>query len=461
MRNYFYQINRNQLEGFTKSVRQKFSDLNIKTNISFLKVLFKEINELFHNIGGMTSSKKMIPRDNFLPSSTEHNKLVSSISNDISKIYKSQTVIENDLNNLLNFNSMQRRKIFENLTLVQQRVYSQLVKNKHNIIGEYNINTVFSDSELLASDSSNTTIDELRGVLTLSSISTQSKPVILSDVNVSFLKNDSKLVLYPEGSFLGVGSHWKKESNDQHFIDTSNPTSVIEYKKMMVDDPNYKLGVGWSEFESVTTRTDSQTSTILKNYIGEIFKKDQESIYLDISNSLQGKYINYDNSYLLNDLFFKVIIPFNTTSISNEIIITFGSNEESGDTDGGLYPFINWELSKLWSKDTSFNLIKPNNINFNTSTGTYSCKILSQGVIPSRLELIVGYSGNPWQYIPFYMSHYNYTISKGFNLQSYGNETTSLILKKTYDIFVDAEVNDNSESMRALNVLIGYNKEKL
>ena len=497
MKNYFYKINGKYIESFSKRVLDRFKKEDIRSNVSFLKSILNELNNLFKYFGGKISSKDNIPKPTDYPDSKQYNKLVSDINDDIQKIFTAQKLVEDDVNNLLNFNSNQRTKTFENLTSTQQKVYAVYIKNKKGINGEVIIpaGNPFESSDNKSPESDNIYIDQSRKTLTLDSKTETKKTADLDNVTVYFAGTKPTTNVYPNNQILGLGSHWKipKRSN-VHFFNTSNFSEVSEYKKLMADDPGNNLGVGWCEFETVSTKLDKtyefvlkksykltesygQIATVLtpesntrseyviKNYIGTKIFKDPQLIYLDINNSLQGQYS--DSSYFAPIILYgekppqyKIVIPFKgDTPITNEIIIDFETDKNY------YYPKIDWSSSKVFSNqngsDLAYSLIPPVNPNFIPENGIYSCSFQGGFIKPSRLELIVEYGADPlhWYPIEFYMSHYMYTASQNYSLTTGVGSTVTLILGKSYDIFVDAEADVEKEKSRALNVLLARGKK--
>jgi len=494
LRNYFYKINKKYIESFSNRIFSRFRQEDIKTNNSFLKSILTELNNLFKFIGGKVSTKDDIPKPTDYPDSEKFNKLITDINDDIQKIFTSQKLIEDDVNNLLNFNSTQRTKTFENLTSVQQLVYSIYIKNKKGINGEVIVpsSNPFESSDNMSEESSNIYIDQTRGVLTLDCVSDTQKTTDLENINIFFAGKIPFEPIYPNNKTLGVGHHWKMSKvSPVHFINTKNRSEVLNYKSLMEDDPANNLGVGWCEFESVKTHLVNWTYTetkksnrlvenndgsiifntietevdklysldSLKKYIGEIFNKDSQLIYLDANNSLQGQYINQSYNIetpgLTETPQYKLVIPFKSnTPITNEIAITF-----FGDAFG-YYPKIIWNKSLVYSNqqgsDLSYNLIAPSDTKKIPENGLYSCLIQGGFIKPTRLELFLEYDSDKlhWYPIDFYMSHYIYNSTQDYSLEYDNKEQIMFILGKSYDIFVDSEADQENEKARALNVLL-------
>lgn len=457
MKNVFYKINSKYIESFSKRVLTRFRNENIKTNATFLKVLFKELNSFFKYIGGQISSKDNIPKTTDYPDSNQFNKLIFDISDDLQKLYTTQKLIEDDVNNLLNFNSTQRSKTFENLTSIQQQINSIYIKNKKEINGEIILpnDNPFSSSDNKSDESFGIYINQTRKTLTLDYNSSVQKTSDLANVLIFFADTIPDNNVYPNKQNLGIGQHWKllgPNSKSVHFIDSKNPSEVLKYKELMEDNNNNNLAIGWCEFESVKTNINKTTEESLKKYIGEKYQSDSQLIYLDVNNSLQGSYINQDEPKLNSSQLYKLVIPFkNNSPMTNEITIDFEPNSN------GYYPKIIWSRSKVFSNqhgsDLEYKLIPPATDKI-PENGSYSCMI-QNFIKPSRLELFLEYGTDSLQWYPmaFCMSKYTYNAKNNYSLQNETSETIKLELEKTYDIFVDTEVNQENEKTRASNVL--------
>ena len=483
MKNYLYRINQKYIESFFSKIKYLYKNENIHTDSIFLKTILKGINDLFKLIGGQTSTKDNIPKEKDYPDSKKFNKLITNINNDIHKIFTSQQLIESDVNNLLNFNSSQRLKTFENLTSTQQEVYSLYIKNKRYAGRELLIpaSKPFTSSDNMSSESTGVSIDQNRGILTLSSDTSYSKPIDINNVKIFFFSSIPENTIYPNNISLGIGSHWDIPGRSKaHFVG-NNLSDLESYKKMMIDTPNENTGIGWCEFEAVRTEINtvrkkfgSKTiyrlneyinslipdDLVIKTYIGRLFNRDAESIYFDIPNSLQGKYLSKGAQITsFTNPQYKLVIPFTSNSVvTNEITIDFEPD------DLGYYPKILWKESKIFTNqngaDIAYSLSEPSKTSDITQNGEYKCLIKNGYVKPVRLELILEYGSDALHWVPigFNMSHYNYSIQQNYSLQDVNQENILLILDKSYDIFVDSEADLENEKSRALNVLTSRKK---
>lgn len=477
MRNYFYKLNDKYIKSFLNNVNNRFMASNKRTDVILLRSIFREINELFRKIGGRISDKSNIPQKNEYPDSRKFNELVTDISHDLDKLYTAQRLIEDDVQNVLNYNSIQRTEIFEDLLSSQQKILSLFIKNKKHLKGQETITESFQDKLSIGEGSSNVRV--INGVLTLNAETNIVKPIDTNGVRMFFSGKKHIINLYPNANILALGSHWKIEKMpDVHFLDPKNSSEIKEYRYLMIDDPDNNQGVGSCRFQSVKTILKGNIYDIahegsrigisslekllpnLRTYgkdidleaIKEVISKttgiSKNFLNIDLSNSLQIQYSDHKDIQIRDDQKYKLVIPFVSPPITNEINIKFEPSPKN------IYPTIDWNESKVYSNtegaESIYNLIPGKET---TKNGEYSCRIVNH-VVPSRLELIVFYGDDVWNNFGYYMAHYQYNKSKTYALPSNDGNTVNLDLHKVYDVFVDAEPNNEDERKRAKNVLL-------
>ena len=482
MKRYFYKLYKKNLNDFQKRVYLRFQAFDKRSIAKFMKSILDEVNDLFLKIGGRISNKNDIPKNGTYPDSKKFNRLITDIDYDLGKVYDAQKLIEDDINNLMNFNQMQREKSFVNFAVVQQAVYAVYVKSKRDIIGGYEIpgGSPFISSSMMSKESDNVMIDENRNVLTLSSTTEIQKPIDVSKVNIQLIPDISleDKRLYPNNKVMYPSSHWKRSSNDPHFQNLDDSTTREEYFKMMVDDPTNPLGIGLVEFESVATPTNSikrltigedttgvffgltikkqqidlaiPVEEIIREELSRQFHSNSRLIYLDSVNSLQSVFANSTLEFLPSIKRFKLIITFINSSATNQLTIDFSAN------GAGVYPIVEWENSKVYSNAIAFGFVQVDSVNDGTD-GLNIGKMTST-IVPTRAEIILKYTGDTeqfWPNIKFYMSHYVYTHHYAYTLPQTGSTDFKIHVTKEYNIFVDSEANEDKEERRALDVLRG------
>jgi len=483
MKRYLYKLNRPFFISFERNIYNRFKTFNTRSFTNFFKCILQEINELFLKIGRRVSSKKDIMSENEYPDSSKHNKLITNIGYDLDKLFSGQQLIEDDVTNLVNYNQNQVERITNLFMRVQNSVYSSYIKAKKDIGGKVEIpgDNPFLHNSVASKESTNILIDESRKVLTLGVQQSSILKPIDTDNTVVYVVSNNNIVRYPKNNVLWPGSHWKCSGNDPHFQDTANPGIASSYKTMMIDDPLNPVGVGFCEFESVATGskvlsirymdivnsyipekngrsnpshlpTNIDPDKLLCGYIGRLFNKDASFIFLDKENSIQGQYLG-DITNLININKFKLSIPFKgTINRTNEIQISFSSNNNTY----GRYPKIFWKESKVFSGTNNYDLLSPNDSV--PIDGVYKC-VFASYIVPSRIELVLGYDGcldDYWPYIKFMMSHYIYNNQKTYTLpqpMNLSNRDLTVTLRTAYNIFVDAEPDTLGEEQRAINVI--------
>ena len=113
---YIRRINEKYIKRFRTQVESGISSLVRVSNSTVLKVILDEVNKLFGIMSGKLMSRKEIPKGTDFPDSSVHNELLSDIDTDLEKIYSAQAIIEDDVQNLVNFNSVEREKAIKNLS---------------------------------------------------------------------------------------------------------------------------------------------------------------------------------------------------------------------------------------------------------------------------------------------------------------------------------------------------------
>jgi len=455
MKNYFYKLNQKYIDPFIKNIWQHYKIYDKKTDINLMRSIFREVNELFKKIGGRTSSKKDVPRLGGYPDSDRVNRLITNIDDDLGKLYKAQSLVEDDLKNLMNYNAIQRSMLIDNFLRVQHKVYSAYIKNKKDTDGEESIPSIhpFSSADSLGQGSENVWIDADRTTLSLTPTPNIIKPIDTDNVSVFFTGHKPEEPIYPNANILNPASYWKIPDLESHFVDIANPSINRSYRKMMIDDPTNPTGVGICEFESVQTLLTTGSLLAVRFIISQNFNADPSHIYIDTKNSLREEFTKfysrmqpYHLNQLNNIIVLKMIIPFTLAAvITNEICIDVAANGEA------FIPHIDWGLSKVFSNsqgsDVAYPIIEPPK---ETTDGTIRC-MLPEYIIPSRLELVLNYPTNAWSPIDFHMSHWVYSDQNTFKLP--GENPVSFVLYKTFDIFVDSEPNLEKEKQRAYKVI--------
>jgi hypothetical protein len=465
----FYKLNKKYIDSFINNVSQRFMSNDKRTDVSFLRSILEEVTSLFRKFGGQISNKNQIPKETDYPDSTKYNDLVTSIGFDIDKLYNSQKIIEEDINNLIKFNSYQREKSMTFIENLQQSVYTSYIKNKANVGKGLEKVESFTSIEGMDPISNGVKIDTDRGILTLSSDTAQYKTVDLPGVQLYFNQDFYKPSYvdpnnpYPNNKVLSVGSHWKKSKDDVHFVNTTDPTILTKYRSMMIDDPTNPVGVGICEFETVVSAGsigEAATSSFIpvlskvKRYLSDSISKSESLIYIDGINSLQARYLNsiskgtnaktFDGFYYPLPTKFKLVIPFTNDILTNEILIDFAALSRGTIS-------VNWSTSFAYSTDEKrYSFISGKDVGNNA----FVC-FISSFIKLGRIELTFSIDEQAWEYIPFMMAWYVYSHSHSHEIGGTSSTLVQFDFKKTFDVFVESEPDKTSEANRAVNVIKG------
>lgn len=458
----FYRLNKDYIASFQKNVLNRYNSDNKRIETSLLRAILKEVTDLFRKVGGQLSSKRNIPKAADYPNSKIYNALIKDIGFDIDKIYNAQTLVESDINNLLNFNETQRKKTFDNYSSAQQAVYSAYIRSKKDLIGGVEVpagSPFASSSDSLGKGSDKVYVDITRTCLTLDFKSEDKRIADTKYTSVYFIGTPTTELLYPSNNgTLGIGHHWKLANPDSHLLDQKDETDVLDYKTMMIDDPDSNTGVGFCEFEAIETLGTDITNNI-KDQIGlTLSNLDPDLVYVDVANSFQGAFVNNSEKSVCNipKIKYKLTIPFSTEVLSNSFTVVFmtGSNAD--------YPKINWTESKIFSNiggaDMPSNFLPPSDLS-EVGQEINVCNFVNF-IYPTRAELILEYASNPssWKHVSFIMSQYVWVGQTTYQMTTSTDTNIGVNVKRQYDIFVDTEANSKSEQTRAWNVLVHTNK---
>lgn len=453
---YYRKINEKYIKQFKNRVRDGVNNLVRVTDSMVMKVILKEINRLFSIMSGRLTSRRQIPKKNDFPDSKHYNNLLTNIDIDLDKIYVAQTLIESDVQNVANFNSLEREKGLKNLSRVQRKVYSVYLKSKKNIDGTTIIREDFKDDEI-PPDSQGVQVNLNKETLTLEVEDINEVRTVIDNNIVDCFFVDSPLDtynIYPNNRHLTLGSFWKqKRGFDSHW---SLKDSKTKYKYMMVDEPGVS-NIGSTQFEAVFTfDQDGGMRVVVEEELGNYFQLHSSFIQVDRANSLHSNFssiFNIDTAETQETVNPKVrlTIPCNNkTPLSSSFIIDLEPN------DGGVLPSIAIDESYVYdvnNRKVKFQAVDINKISNYSKTGRYQLNF-NEPLIPSRIDIILFYANSSWAELKEYMmAEYIFEKRKTFELlTSTGDSITTTLIKVAY-IFVDAESDIRNEELRANNVM--------
>jgi hypothetical protein len=468
---YIREINKKYITEFKNRLSSGFKALIRSSDSMYMRTILKEINRLFRIISGRLSSRHDIPNATDFPDTIRFNRLLEDVDTDIDKVYTAQALIESDVQNLVNFNSLEREKQINNLTRVQKQVYSVYVKSKKGVIGTTIIREDFKD-EHLSKESSGVEVNMTKEALQLSTLSLNINRNIVDTAFVEcvFIETpNEKYNLYPNNRILSLGSFWKKASNDPHFMGKDN---INYYRSLMIDDPN-TANVSSTQFEAVYTFDENkvvgpftQASAIrekVETELSNYFQLHPSFIMVDKANSLNGKYtstnnIENDPDQAVTQPNIRLSIPFkNNAPVSTSMVIDFEPN------DANIIPTI--DLTNSFARDNKGNNNKFIAIDAKkqaTYSGTGRVQIdFKEAIVPTRVDLSLSYTNSAWALLKEYMmSGYVFEKRKTFELNTNDGSSITATLTKIAWVFVDSESNLHKEEEKANIVmnLTGVNK---
>jgi len=452
---YIREINSKYISEFKNRIASGLRSILRGSDSMYLKLILTEINRLFNIISGRVSSRHNIPNSNDFPDTKQYNKLLEGMDIDIDKIYKAQELIESDVQNLVNFNSLEREKQINNLTRTQKLVYSAYIKSKKGIIGTTIIREDFK-TDILTKECIGVEVNMNKEALSLATtqISINRNSMDTNYVECVFIKNpDSIYNIYPNNRILSVGSYWKRSSNDVHF---TNKNDKNYYREFMTDDPN-SSNVSSTHFEAVYTYDENSTMRDdIENELCNYFQLHPNFIMVDKVNALNGMYITSENiedniSQSIIQPTIKLSIPFKiNTPLTTSIIIDFEPN------DSNIIPSI--DIEKSFIQSNKGNIIKFLPIPIEklitySKTGRYEIN-LKEPSVPARADIVLYYSNDSWAPLKeYYMSGYVFEKKKVFELTTNGTNTITTTLAKIAWVFVDSNSNLNQEVQKANAVM--------
>lgn len=450
MASYILKINRRYIQDFRNTVRDGLLNLNVNSHSNYLRVILDEINRLFKIISGRLASRRDIPKQEDFPDSRSHNDLISNISIDLEKIYTAQEFINSDIQNVANFNSLERTKSVKNLSRVQQKVYSVYIKSKAAASSGTEIIENFED-DFLPEGSRNVEIDAKTLRLETKSRRQDRNNIDTQLVNVFFIDRPNRsLAIYPNNRALSLGSFWSRGPSDYHFILKDDKG---RYMNMMKDGAQEDQ-LGTTQFEAVFTsnvslRDGEDIRQAIESYLSSIFKINSTFIMMDKTNSLHGSYISDKEDIEINPKF-KLVIPFTNPNLTNSILLNFGTN------DSDDIPAIDINESFIFDESNRrrrFVVSTSEELEQAASLGEYKL-IFEDPFVPSRMELVLYYQGTPWPSLSEYvMASYKFDARRTLGIRTDSGSQLSVAFIKLAYIFVDAESDRISESNRANKVM--------
>jgi len=459
MAGYHREINKKFLSEFKTNLRNRILSLIRASDSNYLKAILDEITRLFKIMSGRMTSKRDIQKGDDFPDSKKYNTLLDNIDIDLHKIYNAESIIESDLQNVVNFNSLQREKQINYLTEVQKKVYSAYIKSKKGLLGITIVKENFKNGKL-SEECSNVQVNLTKEALTLMSTGRKENRDVVDAkiVDCHFIEPiNAALNIYPNNKSLSLGSFWKRNNKDIHFEWKDNK----EFYSSLMVDLHKSSNISSCQFEAVYTyNKNGEMRKSVEEEISNYFQLHHTFIMVDKANSLHGAYstlIDMDvlpksiNPNILLKPNLKLSIPFKQGSkLSTSIIIDFEPN------DANVIPTVDLDKSfvqDINGKNEKFIPLDEEKLDKYSKTGRYEFPFRNP-VIPARVEFSLSYANSSWATLKQYMiAGYIFEKTKTFLLETNDGDAITTTLTKVAWVFVDAQTPQKKEEERANKVM--------
>jgi len=454
MNSYVRKINEKYISDFKFRIQSGIAELVRSTDATVLKVILQEVNRLFRIMSGRLVSRLDIPMPDRFPDADKFNSFISDIDIDLDKVFTAQELVSNDVQNVVNFNSLEREKARRNLADAQKKVYNVYIKSKMGLDGATVIREDFRDDRLYA-ESNGVQINLNKENLTLKVEESfvDRKSVHKDKVDIYFTElPDEGFKLYPNNRNLALGSFWKRGTSDIHFTAKNDEG---RYKTYMVDE-NDGVNVGSTQFEAVYTYEQASNLSIrdrVERELGNYLNLHPSFIMIDDAISIRRTYITQKSMEGIEEVInpsIKLVVPFKGEApVGTTFIVDLEGN------DANVIPTIDVAKSFVYDENNrkvKFQKIPDSKVDEYGKTGRYEL-VFNEPLRPTRMELICFFNSNAWADITEYMiSEYLFEKIKKITLQTNLGNIETILRKKAY-VFVDAESDLLNERRRANDVM--------
>ncbi len=485
--NFLYKIFSKYFEQYKVNVVNKIGSLVRTTDEEVLEVCLDELNSILEIISGRKTSYLDIPQRNKFPSTKEFNVLLSNINIDLDKLFTSNKLLIEDVQNVVNYNSTERTAITKLLSETQGSVYSAYISTRKGINGTTIIkeNFISEDStNILSVNSKNVAINPTLKRLSLTSLSAEpildNSAVMNEMVDAShFIAQSKTFNLYPNHEDLAKGSYWKVRGSEHHHTGryekryserlTVRKTNTSHSRRSRASSPAMYMNTGRGGYRGGATAINQTASCQFESVITLDRNKDLELkiqkqfanvnsipdsyIFIDRPISINSKYIA-DNYYASPDAKIKLKIPFQNAVLSTGCVITLNPNDDyewpaiivansfvrtdvtindiGGSNKVGVSVISNATLDDIGATDRKFTVV------------------FDRPIIPTMLELEFVYDRNSgWANVSYYMQEWYTEITKVIDIKTQieglGNEVLTIEYKRPVHILIDDLGNDSIE----------------
>jgi len=464
-----YKLYGKYFEQYKTKVLTQIRGLIRTTDEEIMDVCLTELNNLFEIISGRKTSIIHIPKYNRFPDSVEFNNMLSNLDIDFSKLFDLTKIISNDIQSVVNYNSVERDSIIELLSSTQAAVYNAYISSKKGINGTTIIKENFINDDN-TSIKTGVIINPSLKRLMLKPINDNTK-FNRKDINIDFIdathyiEQPTDYNLYPNNIELSLGSYWKvSDSKTHHGGINYNPN----YRNNILTDKTGTSGeqLGSCQFESVITiDPDNKIPMNIKieNEYSEYKSIPTNYIFINRPTSINDKYIYTKqlDSNLPSNIRFK--IPITTNTLVNSCIIKINP------TGNNTYPKINEATSFVRtdvnnevdsSNKIGISVISNDTLEYTDNVSKIYTIIFATPVKPTMLELEFVYNNNDgWYDVTYDMSVWLAELTKIVNinhkLDNTNVENDQLLIEYNRQVYVmiDDIADNDTEKNKVLDII--------
>ena len=450
MKTYMYNVFSKYFVNYKYAVQSRIGGLIRSSDTEILQICLEELNKLMAIIAGRLTTSLDIPKANKFPSSKEFNTFLSHLDVDLDKLFSGSKLVVNDVQNVVNYNSLERTTISSSLAKIQSHVYNAYILSQKSVTGETVIREDFNTVEaanIQNPDVSMVEVDPNMKRLSLKKLNTDVEKDSQS-VNYKMIdcfhynEQDSTFNLYPNSTDLHIGSYWNVKNNNYHFEYKNDRDSYM--KGIIVASNDLLSSFSSCQFESVITidETNDMEKRIESDFAE--YKQIPESfIFITRPLSINGKYIT--NKNVNPDAVIKLLIPFKNAKLSTGCEIKLSPN------DGNEFPNINDDKSFVKATVVLDGLLVTQKIGLISATSktvndygtTKEYTIMfNEPLVPEMLELVFTYE-NGWPEIEYSMRPWFIQLQKTVNIevetQGIGKQNKEVVYTQPIYLLVDDE----------------------
>jgi hypothetical protein len=341
------------LENIFQNTRMRFQIEKKKSDDVYIDILIDEIQTYFNNLNSFKFDDNLFLTYDKILSLKKYLNMLSTVSGNITLLYKKSDQIIGEINKLVNVNGYERDTILKKLDKIHNYLIAHTIASEQNVDSSIFYRESFNDTSMEDKNagSKDVEIDTTAGILKLKSEKVIKKVLDLNSVNISFVNRtefQNKLVPDPSTNLV-VGDLYKVHG------ETYNK-SESELRKYMSDDEETGNATTSCPFEIVFTYTSNFKNEItMKDQINAQTKNGFGKVELSENQSFLTRYMNYLTPFV--DISPEIVLTFNLSSpvpcsfidikFDNEIpaLVKDGTNLKAFVYDDKMtYPIMDYDV---------------------------------------------------------------------------------------------------------------------